>query len=102
MEKLNRYLYLSIISFFLLLIAQIANVFRQELFGIVPGYAPHNFSFNLAFFIPINLLALIIGIYVFSKTIKFKRKNKKVVISLLLSILPILLWIGVIILLVAY
>jgi hypothetical protein len=30
------------------------NFFRRELFGIVPGYAPHNFGFNAFFFIPLT------------------------------------------------
>jgi hypothetical protein len=45
-------------------IALILNYFRYELFGVVPGYAPHNFSFNFSIFIPLTVSALLLSTHV--------------------------------------
>jgi hypothetical protein len=50
---------LAAFSFVSLVVVLAINHFREELFGIVPGYAPHNFSFNVSFFIPATLVILI-------------------------------------------
>ncbi|MDF3079124.1 MAG: hypothetical protein K0S09_3013 [Sphingobacteriaceae bacterium] len=44
------------------------NFFRRELFGIVPGYAPHNFGFNAFFFIPFNFLLLLSSLFIILRT----------------------------------
>jgi hypothetical protein len=54
----------AIVADSLLVTALIVNYFRFELFGIVPGYAPHNFSFNITFFIPAVLTSALISIFV--------------------------------------
>lgn len=46
-------------SLFVLLLT--LNYFRLELLGIVPGYAPHNFGFNILFFLPTLIVILIIS-----------------------------------------
>ncbi|MFN6947251.1 MAG: hypothetical protein ACK4ND_20095 [Cytophagaceae bacterium] len=42
----------SIVALVLFSIALLVNAFRMELFGIIPGYAPHNFGFNILFLLP--------------------------------------------------
>jgi uncharacterized membrane protein YidH (DUF202 family) len=44
-------------SLALLAAAQVVNYFREPWLGIEPGYAPHNFAFNLSFYIPSLLLS---------------------------------------------
>ena len=34
------------------------NYFREELFGIKKGYAPHNFAFNMTFLLPATFVIL--------------------------------------------
>ncbi len=46
------------LSFLIFLVAQIVNLNRQAWLGIQPGYAPHNFAFNLSFYGPAMLLAI--------------------------------------------
>jgi hypothetical protein len=46
-------LILSIISVLALGIALLLNYYRTEWFGVIKGYAPHNFGFNLIYFIPL-------------------------------------------------
>ncbi|MBR8538340.1 hypothetical protein KDU71_22405 [Carboxylicivirga sediminis] len=59
LKKGRRTMKFSIIVFILFITAWTINIFREELFGIVPGYAPHNFGFNVMFFGPINLFVFI-------------------------------------------
>jgi hypothetical protein len=71
------------------------NIFREELFGIVPGYAPHNFAFNMTFFLPANFLILVLSVGMLIRTLKnwSAWKNKKTKIAILFLTLPIsLLW----------
>lgn len=46
-------LILAIISVLSLCIALILNFFRTEWFGVIKGYAPHNFGFNIIYFLPL-------------------------------------------------
>jgi hypothetical protein len=59
-EKFN--LAFSILSALSLLLAIVFNLFRTQLFGVIKGYAPHNFGFNLRIFVPLILLSLITAI----------------------------------------
>ena len=54
----------------ILIIALSINYFREPLLGIKEGYAPHNFGFNVLFFIPAMLTALGLGLAVIGRTIK--------------------------------
>ena len=49
---------------------QIFSYYRFELFGIMPGYAPHNFAYNFGFFLPINTFC-----YIFINYINFNFKK---------------------------
>lgn len=56
-EKIN--LSISILSVLSLITAFALNYFRTELFGVIKGYAPHNFGFNMIYFLPLILLSLL-------------------------------------------
>lgn len=56
-EKTN--MVLSVVSLFSLIAALILSYYKTELFGIIKGYAPHNYSFNLTYFIPLILLSIV-------------------------------------------
>ncbi|TYA92387.1 hypothetical protein FUA24_02560 [Seonamhaeicola marinus] len=57
-------------SLVILIFALLANEFREPLFGIKRGYAPHNFGFNFMFFLPSMLIANGLGFAVIGRTIK--------------------------------
>ncbi len=96
-KKLFRW---AIIADCLLIIALIINYFRLEWFGIVPGYAPHNFSFNFVFFIPMVLTSALIAYFVAGQTLlNWKRLpdiRVKLLIVLMTLPIPILLIIQII------
>lgn len=56
-EKIN--LTISILSILSLMAAFILNYFRSELFSVIKGYAPHNFGFNMIYFLPLIFLSLL-------------------------------------------
>jgi len=62
---------IAVFTFGYFVFVLVVNEFRYELFGIVPGYAPHNFSFNLSFFLPSMVLLLIGALIV---VVRFKHK----------------------------
>ncbi|MFT0715209.1 hypothetical protein [Flagellimonas lutimaris] len=86
---------MAIGGFGILIIALLINYLREPLFGIKEGYAPHNFGFNFTFFLPSMLTALILGMIVFGRTVKYWKTwtdlNKKW-IFIALSIPAIGLW----------
>ncbi len=59
MKKGVKTMKFSIAIFSIFIAVLLINTFRLELFGIIPGYAPHNFGFNVMFFIPVNLFVFI-------------------------------------------
>lgn len=82
-------------SLAILIIALGVNFFREPLFGIKEGYAPHNFGFNIIFFLPSMVIALGLGLVVITRTIKHWKtwtdfKKKWILIGL--SIPAIGLW----------
>ena len=90
--KINRYYILPIFTIGLLLTTLIINEFRFELFGIRPGYAPHNFGFNMFFFLPSTLICLICALYVVLRKPNNEIRNSKFYSIVMVS--PILiLWI---------
>ena len=62
----------------LLLLAFILGFFRQQLFGVIPGYAPHNFAFNVILIFPLVFFSLLICfIVVIVINVKWKNLNLK-------------------------
>lgn len=57
-------------SLSILILAIVVNHLREPLLGIKEGYAPHNFGFNIMFFLPSMLTALGLGLAVIGRTIK--------------------------------
>lgn len=90
--KLKKYYILPIFAIGLLVITLIVNEYRFELFGIRPGYAPHNFGFNMFFFLPSTLISLVSALIVLVR--KPIIENKRVKLYSILIVSPIyLLWI---------
>ncbi len=54
----------------ILILTLLVNFLREPLLGVKEGYAPHNFGFNVMFFIPSMLIALGLGLAVIGRTIK--------------------------------
>jgi hypothetical protein len=96
--KATRTLRMAIVTFGLFVGVMTANHFRLELFGIVPGYAPHNFGFNMLFFIPANLLIILGCFIVIARTLinwNHWRKPTQRIIPLCLTLPIIVEWIFV-------
>lgn len=79
----------SIVSVITLMIALILNYFRTELFGVVKGYAPHNFGFNMTIFMPLSLLSFLTGIVSIIWLINKWRKRQNTGLKKLTLILSI-------------
>ncbi|EDM45099.1 hypothetical protein SCB49_03224 [unidentified eubacterium SCB49] len=61
---------MAVASLTILIFTLLVNEFREPLLGIKKGYAPHNFSFNIMFFLPSMLAAVGFGFAVIGRTIK--------------------------------
>ncbi|MBN2565353.1 MAG: hypothetical protein JXB46_06550 [Candidatus Eisenbacteria bacterium] len=57
-----RTLVFSVGSLLVMVIAETVNFNREAWFGVTPVYAPHNFSFNLSFFLPMMLLSVVFAV----------------------------------------
>ena len=60
--------------------AQVVNYHREPWLGIEPGYAPHNFAFNVAFYIPSVFLSsclAFISIIVYFLSLDTLRRNEE-------------------------
>lgn len=90
----------AILADSLLVAALLVNYFRFELFGIVPGYAPHNFSFNIVFFIPAVLISALISYFVAGKVLlnwgRLPNLRIKLVTVLMTAPIPILLLVQIV------
>lgn len=53
----------------LLLFLLFVNQFRNYI-GFAKGYAPHNFAFNIGFFLPATFISMALGIATIVRTIK--------------------------------
>jgi ABC-type Fe3+-siderophore transport system permease subunit len=93
-------LILSSISTISLIAALALNYFRTEIFGVVKGYAPHNFSFNMVYFFPLLfsgfLTAVISALWLAMKWNARQNKNIKW-LTLVLTFPAILAFFGLII-----
>jgi len=89
---IKKYYILPIFAIGLFLITFVINEFRYELFGIRPGYAPHNFGFNMLFFLPSTVISLICALIVLIR--KSKQEIPKAKFYSILIVVPILImWI---------
>jgi len=79
-------LILSILSLVSLTTALLLNYFRTELFGVVKGYAPHNFSFNITYFFPLSIISILTSLVslIWLKN-KWKHRQNKTVKWITLS-----------------
>jgi hypothetical protein len=73
-EKIN--LAFSFFSILALITALLLNYFRTELFGVIKGYAPHNFGFNMTYFLPLIFLSLL-SAFVSLVWLRNQWKNRK-------------------------
>lgn len=73
------------IDYILIVIANLAFAlififgnYRLEWFGVIPGYAPYNFAFNVGVILPLTFISVVISIVVFFRILVSwkKRKNK--------------------------
>lgn len=99
-NSINKTLLISIISCVIFISVYIINIYREELFGVIPGYGPHNFGFNILFYIPLNVLSLTLSIYaIFQAIRKWRVWNEitKKTLILFLSSPTIFFWIILII-----
>lgn len=86
---------LAIVTFITFLVGIIINFFRLELLGVVPGNAANNFSFNIGFFIPFNLLILLSCLVVIIGILIKWNKNPKIknrLISLVFALPIVIFW----------
>ena len=94
-NKIKWTLRLAFTSLGILIFALLVNEFREPLLGIQKGYASHNFSFNIMFYIPSLFISLGLSVVVIGRTIKHWRTwadlNKKLVL-IGLSIPAIVFW----------
>jgi len=88
---INKYYILPIFATGLLITTLIINEFRFGLFGIMPGYAPHNFGFNMFFFLPSTIVSLVCAIIVLIRRPQIENKKTKLY-SVLLVIPIFMLW----------
>ncbi|KIC63890.1 hypothetical protein [Chryseobacterium taiwanense] len=88
-------LYYGILNLIFFILILITPEYR-EYFGVIKGYAPYEFGFNIEFFFPCMFILLIITIVIFWKTIEENKKyqNKTFFILTIAVTAPILiLWI---------
>ena len=88
-------------GFLIFCAAQVINYYREPWLGIVPGYAPHNFAFNLSFYIPSVLLStclvLISAIFYFHSVRTLRRNNSHPSLwehATILPVAPVLIFDG--------
>jgi len=73
------------IALILLVIVLTVNEFRWELFEIRPGYAPHNFGFNIFFFVPATVIILYLALVVVIRNPKPENRKAKLYSILIVS-----------------
>jgi hypothetical protein len=77
-ERFRRAAFFALGSLLLFLVAETVNFNREAWLGVTPGYAPHNFSFNLSFYLPMmvvsNVLAFTAVVY-YIRSLRAARKK---------------------------
>lgn len=73
------------IDYLLIVIANLAfalififGYYKFEWFGIIPGYAPYNFAFNVGLILPLTFISFVLSVFVFLRALQNwkKRPNK--------------------------
>lgn len=73
------------IDYILIVIANLAfalififGYYRLEWFGIIPGYAPYNFAFNVGLILPLTFVSFVLSVFAFLRAVQNwnKRPNK--------------------------
>lgn len=81
-------LFLAALSALLLLTALILNLYRYEIFGVVPHNAANNFWFNLTFFMPLTFCSMLFSIAAYIRVLfnwKEKPDSAKKIVTLVLG-----------------
>ncbi|MFY1047603.1 hypothetical protein [Chryseobacterium sp. GP-SGM7] len=90
------------IDYILVVIANLAfalififGYYRFAWFGVLPGYAPHNFGFNVLVILPLLVITSVFSVIVLSRVLsnRNKRKNNLDKYLTILLTLPILFFI---------
>lgn len=86
-NKINWTTLKALSSLLILIFVIIVNNFREELFGIKKGYAPHNFGFNFTVIFPLTVISFGLGLSAITGIIKHWKNwsdsnNKWILIAL--------------------
>lgn len=78
----------------------IFGYYSLEWFGVLPGYAPHNFAFNIGIILPLIVISSVLAVIVLCRVLskRNKRKNnldKYLTILFSLPVLLFILWFGI-------
>lgn len=73
------------IDYILIVIASLAfalififGYYRLEWFGVIPGYAPYNFAFNVGLILPLTFVSFVFSVFVFSRALlNWKKRSNK-------------------------
>lgn len=83
------------IDYILIVIASLAfalififGYYRSEWFGVIPGYAPNNFAFNVGLILPLTFVSFVLSVFVFSRALlNWKKRSNKLDNSFLIFFL---------------
>lgn len=86
------------IDYILIVIASLAfalififGYYRLECFGVIPGYAPYNFAFNVGLILPLTFVSFVLSVFVFSRALlNWKKRSNKLDNSFLISIILVI------------
>lgn len=66
---------IAILAFALIFIF---GYYRLEWFGVIPGYAPYNFAFNVGLILPLTFVSFVLSVFVFSRALlNWKKRSNK-------------------------
>lgn len=75
-EKINNMnLKTGLLSLLFILLGVGVNIFREPLFGIVEGYAPHNLTFSTYVLLPMLLISFILGGFALIREVFYLNKT---------------------------
>jgi hypothetical protein len=77
-EQYGRTLIFAVGSLLVFLIVETVNFNREAWLGITPGYAPHNFGFNVSFYMPSMIVSsglAIMSVVYYIRSMRVLRRN---------------------------